>query len=126
MIYKAITIALGLILACFIVWVAVLCYQKSSLAESLTQALTSVQNLKESNDSLTKTIAIQDSTLKLQSQTLSDNAKKAKQIEEDAKGKQIKINKELKNESCYTTKIPDSAVTSICVLQPSNPVCNKN
>jgi len=123
---KVILSALAACIVILVVWVIVLCYQKSSLAESLTQALASVQNLKESNDSLNKTIAIQDSTLKLQSQTLSDNAKKAKQIEEDAKGKQIKINKELKNESCYTTKIPDSAVTSICLLQPSNPVCNKN
>lgn len=91
----------------------------ATLAQSLSEA-------KTANDTLMKTITDNAATRKAISDNVIANEQVRDAIDNSTKQTINAVRKSMKDFPCYETPFPADAVDTICVLQPSNPICHKN
>lgn len=106
------------------------CYELYQRSQSLTAdnaTLTaSLTETKAANASLLKTVSDNAATRKAISDNVIANEQVRDAIDNSTKQTINAVRKSMKDFPCYETPFPADAVDTICVLQPSNPVCHKN
>ncbi len=106
------------------------CYElykhSESLAANNTTLAQSLSESKAANASLLKTVSDNAATRKAISDNVIANEQMRDAIDKSTKQTINAVRKSMKDFPCYETPFPVDAVDTICVLQPSNPVCHKN
>lgn len=102
-------------------------YQRAqSLATDNATITTSLSEAKAVNQSLLKTVSDNAATRKAISDNVIANEQVRDAIDNSTKQTINAVRKSMKDFPCYETPFPADAVDTICVLQPSNPICHKN
>ena len=102
-------------------------YRRSqSLAANNATLTQSLSEAKTTNDALMKTITDNAATRKAISDNVIANEQMRQLIDNSTQQTINAVRKSMKDFPCYETPFPADAVDTICVLQPSNPVCHKN
>lgn len=102
-------------------------YQRSQALAADNATLTaSLSESKAVNESLLKTVSDNAATRKAISDNVIANEQVRDAIDNSTKQTINAVRKSMKDFPCYETPFPADAVDTICVLQPSNPVCHKN
>lgn len=117
-------------LAVAFITVSIGCYALYKRSQSLTidnaTLNMSLSEAKAANASLLKTVSDNAATRKAISDNVIANEQMRDAIDNSTKQTINAVRKSMKDFPCYETPFPADAVDTICVLQPSNPVCHKN